>query len=91
MTSTTRLPESTAGTLYVALELSAARWKVASTSGLGQQPRQVTIYAGDGRALLREIACAKQRAGVAAAAAVVSCYEAGRDGFWPHRWLTAKG
>jgi transposase len=41
--------------------------------------------------LLREIAKAKRRFGLPEDAAVVSCYEAGRDGFWLHRWLTAQG
>jgi transposase len=38
-----------------------------------------------------EFAKAKQRLGLPADAAVVSCYEAGRDGFWLHRFLTAQG
>jgi transposase len=41
--------------------------------------------------LLQEIAKAKRRFGLPADAAVVSCYEAGRDGFWLHRFLTAQG
>jgi transposase len=51
----------------------------------------VSIRAGDQAALLREVARAKQRAGVPPDAAVVSCYEIGRDGFWVHRWLTRQG
>jgi transposase len=39
----------------------------------------------------REIADAKQSFGLPADAAVHSCYEAGRDGFWLHRWLEAEG
>ena len=34
---------------------------------------------------------AKQRLGVAAGARVAVCYEAGRDGHWIHRWLSAEG
>jgi transposase len=41
--------------------------------------------------LTREIADAKQWLGVKAAAPVGSCYEAGRDGFWLHRYLTSIG
>ena len=37
------------------------------------------------------IARAKVRCHLPADAAVRSCYEAGRDGFWLHRWLTAQG
>lgn len=93
MTPTTRLPESTAGatTLYVALELSAKHWKLAYTTGWSQAPRQRTIAAGDGRAWAAELQRAKQRWGLAAETPVVTCYEAGRDGFWIHRWLTAQG
>src|SRR5262249_46278581 len=36
-----------------------------------------------------EIARAKVRFRLPADAPVVSCYEAGRDGFWLHRWLVA--
>lgn len=38
-----------------------------------------------------EIACAKERLGLPPDAPVISCYEAGRDGFWLHRYLTALG
>jgi transposase len=38
-----------------------------------------------------EIAQAKRRFGLAAAAPVVTCYEAGRDGFWLHRFLAHAG
>jgi transposase len=38
-----------------------------------------------------EIAAAKARFGLPADAPVVSCYEAGRDGFWVHRALVALG
>jgi transposase len=41
--------------------------------------------------LAREIADAKQWFGLKAATPVRSCYEAGRDGFWLHRYLTALG
>jgi transposase len=40
---------------------------------------------------LREIEWAKARLGLGAGARVVSCYEAGRDGFWLHRFLVAEG
>ena len=37
--------------------------------------------------LLDVIEKAKKRCGLGAEVQVVSCYEAGRDGFWLHRWL----
>ena len=42
-------------------------------------------------ALATEIALAKTRFGLPAAAGVVSCYAAGREGFWLHRYLVARG
>jgi transposase len=39
----------------------------------------------------REIERARQRFGLAADAPVRSCYEAGREGFWLHRWLASEG
>ena len=41
--------------------------------------------------LWKEIEMAKERFGLPADAPVVSCYEAGRDGFWLHRYLIAHG
>ena len=41
--------------------------------------------------MLDEIAHAKRRLGPPASAAVVSCYEAGREGFWLHRFLQGHG
>lgn len=78
-------------TLAMSLELSASKWKVLSTTGVGQRPRERTIEAGVLENLWREIERAKERFGLARDAAVVSCYEAGRDGFWVHRALAAKG
>jgi transposase len=49
------------------------------------------VPARDLAQLAREIQAAKARFGLAADAAVVSCYEAGQDGFWIHRALTAMG
>jgi transposase len=41
--------------------------------------------------LLEEIARAKQRFGLPEDAPVMSCYEAGRDGFWLHRFCDSHG
>ena len=79
------------GVLHLAFELGWTHWKLAFTIGFGQKPRQRTIAARDLAALDQEIAKAKKRFQLADAAPVVSCYEAGRDGFWLHRYLTARG
>jgi transposase len=71
----------------MALELSASRWVLAFGLGLATPSRRRTIRAGDATALRQEMAAARARFGLAATAPVRSCYEAGRDGFWVHRWL----
>ena len=50
-----------------------------------------TVAAGDQAAVLKCIARAKARCALAASASVHSCYEAGRDGWWLHRWLKQQG
>jgi transposase len=77
--------------LYLALELGWAKWRLAFCAGLGENARQREIAARDRGALEREIVAAKQRFGLPAETPVVSCYEAGRDGFWLHRLLTEAG
>jgi len=77
--------------LYVALELSDKQWKLAFTVGVGQRPRLRGIAARAMTAFAREVAEAKRRFGLPAETPVLSCYEAGRDGFWIHRWLSAQG
>ncbi|MCK5364635.1 MAG: IS110 family transposase [Gammaproteobacteria bacterium] len=78
-------------TLYVAFELGWNTWKLASTVGLGQKPRISTIPARDQKAVIKEISKALERFGLSPDSRVVSCYEAGRDGFWLHRFLTHVG
>jgi transposase len=77
--------------LYLALELSWNSWKLAFTVGLGQKSRLRTIPARNTDLLLLEIGKAKARFGLPDDAPVVSCYEAGRDGFWLHRLLVHHG
>jgi transposase len=75
--------------LYLAFELSEKKWVLGFTIGLGQEPRKRTITARDLPALEQEISQAQQRFGLPDTARVLSCYEAGRDGFWLHRYLVA--
>jgi transposase len=77
--------------LYLAFELGAPKWKLAFSTGLGQKPRLRNIEARDMVSLEKEISAAKKRFHLPADTAVVSCYEAGRDGFWLHRHLTSMG
>jgi transposase len=77
--------------LYLSFELGRKEWKLAFTVGRGEKPRLRTLAAGDLRGLDQEIERARQRWGVPEGARVVSCYEAGRDGFWLHRCLLSRG
>ncbi len=49
------------------------------------------MAAGDKRGVLDVVTKAKARCGLAGEVVVRSCYEAGRDGFWLHRWLREQG
>jgi len=82
---------SAAPVLYLAFELSAGQWKLASSTSRGQRARVVSVPARDTALVLKEITRAKARFGLAESAAVFSCYEAGRDGFWLHRFLHQHG
>src|SRR5215212_163513 len=85
----TRIEQETPSqpTLFLAFELGQNTWKLGFTIGVAQPPRERTIPAGDVARLQQEITRAKQRFGLPEDARVVSCYEAGRDGFWLHRSL----
>ena len=78
------------GRLYVAFELGEKSWKLSLGDGV-RAPSRCTVAAGDTTAVLMAIAKARARCHLAADAPVRSCYEAGRDGFWLHRWLSAHG
>src|SRR5687767_5718700 len=82
---------TTETTLFMAFELREKTWKLGFTAGHGQQPRERTVTARQQERVLDEIAQAKRRMGLADTAPVVSCYEAGREGFWLHRFLQAHG
>jgi transposase len=78
-------------TLMMSMELGEGGWLLGFASAFGQRPLRRKIASRDGKALLAQIQWAKQRLGLASDAPVASCYEAGRDGFWLHRFLVAHG
>jgi len=78
------------GVLHVALELSKAKWVLASSAG-GRKTRRKSVEAGDLAGFLDEVVKAKRAMKLPVTARVVSCYEAGRDGYWIHRWLQSQG
>jgi len=55
------------------------------------RPRLVMLEAGNQVAVKEAMAKARTHFGLDEAVPVVSCYEAGRDGFWLHRWLLECG
>lgn len=90
MTAMTRSSECNApATLMLAFDLGSTKWTLGFTTAPAQRPRIRTMPAGDLGTLVREIQLAKARFGLPLGAPVRSGYEAGRDGFWLHRWLLA--
>ena len=75
--------------LYMAMELSDKKWKLAFSDG--SKERLKVIDSGEIADLWKEIANAKEKFCLDEDTQVISCYEAGRDGFWIHRYLLNKG
>ena len=75
--------------LHLAFELSHKKWKLAFSDG--EKKRTVNIEARDLEAFQEEIQKARIRFGLERDAKILSCYEAGRDGFWLHRYLLSCG
>jgi transposase len=91
MTSPTHRAECTAATLSVACELSAKEWLLTMSSGAEGKRQRVRVRPGERGVLRAALAQGRARCGLPPDAPVRSCYEAGRDGFWPHRLLTTLG
>jgi transposase len=92
MTATRTLGiDHNAPALYLAFELGWGEWKLAFAAQPADPPRLRSIGARNTQTLLKEIALAKKRFGLPEDAPVRCCYEAGRDGFWLHRYLLAQG
>ncbi len=75
--------------LFMSLELSKKTWRLGLSDGARR--RQVRVDGGDIAGVMAAIAAARKRFGLPEDAPVLSCYEAGRDGFWLHRALQAEG
>ena len=90
-TAQTELTIAASGTLFVALELSKDTWKLGLTTSRIKKARIRDVKARDLAGFLAEVQSAKQRLGLPEDAPVKSCYEAGRDGFWIHRFLESNG
>jgi transposase len=85
--------ETQPATLFVALELSKAKWLVGLHSPTADKISRHTIAGGDAPALLALIDAARRRAeaSLGGQVRIVACYEAGYDGFWLHRLLVVHG
>ena len=79
-----------APTIYMALDLGRRRWTVGLLLPGDRDARLFQIAGGDREGLSRLIRRQREMIG-GPGVRVVSCYEAGRDGFWLHRWLREQG
>jgi transposase len=75
--------------MQLAFELSLNKWKLAF--GHNGKIRMVTIDARDLDQIQQAIEKAKKRFKLSDEVKILSCYEAGRDGFWLHRYLLSCG
>jgi transposase len=89
----TSAAEDQTATMFVALELSKSRWLVAVHSPIADKISCHGIAGGDTSALLALIGRYRRQAEehLKRPVRVLSCYEAGYDGFWLHRLLHANG
>ncbi len=81
------------GTIFVSIELSQKSWLVTLHSPDRERISRHKIEGGDHAGLLALLESVRARAAgkLGLAPKIVSCYEAGYDGFWLHRLLQAAG
>jgi transposase len=89
-------PDTPAATEYatvcIAWELSKADWKLGVLLPGAQQMSRFTIKGGDLAAVAARLAAARAKAGKSGLPVrILSCYEAGFEGHWLHRWLEGQG
>jgi len=75
------------GDLYMSLELGDKHWHIS----IGGERRSVSHYIVEAGHTEEVADCIAKAAARLHTARVHSCYEAGRDGWWLHRWLTELG
>jgi transposase len=79
-------------TVYVAFELSKAKWMLGVVLPGAKKLSRYTIPGGDVAALAVRLAEWRRKAALGGKPVrMLSCYEAGFDGHWLHRWLTDQG
>jgi transposase len=81
------------GTIFVSIELSHKTWLVTLHSPDRDRISRHKIEGGDHAGLLALLESVRARAAgkLGSVPKIVSCYEAGYDGFWLHRLLQAAG
>ena len=81
--------------MAIAIEISSAKWIVASTASSAQKIRRKTLDQKDAHArfeaLLVEIEAARKHLQVPAGSRILVAYEAGQEGFWLMRALRTAG
>jgi len=79
-------------TVYLVFELSNSRWQLGVLLPGSEKLSQYSIAGGDLTELASRLArCRSEAARGGKPVQVMSCYEAGLDGHWLHRWLTDQG
>ena len=79
-------------TVHIVFELSKAHWRLGLLLPGSQKVSHYTIAGGDLKALAARVAAARTKAERSGKPVrILSCYEAGLDGHWLHRWLTGQG
>jgi transposase len=79
-------------TVHLVFELSKAKWLLGMMLPGSQKMSRYTIAGGDVTALSGRLAAARAKAERSGKPVqVLSCYEAGLDGHWLHRWLSEQG
>jgi len=79
-------------TVELVFELSKAKWKLGVMLPGSPRMSRFTITGGDLASLAARLAAIRSKASQGGKPVrMLACYEAGLDGHWLHRWLTAQG
>lgn len=85
-----RKDTTSTGALYMSFDLGDKKWQISLGDGRSSVSRY-TVAAGDTTAVADRLVKAATRFKIGSRAHVHSVYEAGRDGWWFHRWLCELG
>ena len=78
--------------MHIALELSKSTWKLGVIIPGGQKMSRYAIAGGDVAAISARLASIRAKAAkIGLPVRILSCYEAGFEGHWLHRWLESQG